>query len=77
MTLAASLQAWRTERALYRPLAVTSAIVTPLCLAPAAAGLAPLPLAGVLIVLLAIPWCVAVGLGAGGETEDEPGADPA
>jgi low temperature requirement protein LtrA len=60
MALAASLQAWRANRALYRPLVVTCAVVAVLCPVLAAVQPAPLLLVGALVVLLAIPWGVAV-----------------
>jgi low temperature requirement protein LtrA len=60
MTVAATLEAWRTDRALYRELAVTCAIVAILGLALAALRPNPLVLVVVLVVLLSIPWSVAV-----------------
>jgi low temperature requirement protein LtrA len=60
MVLAASLQDWHRDRALYRPLARTSLAVATLCTALAALRPAPLPLALTLVILLGIPWAVAV-----------------
>ena len=60
MAVATSLEAWRTDRALYRPLAVTCVVVAMLCPVLAALRPAPLPLVGGLVVLLSIPWCLAV-----------------
>jgi low temperature requirement protein LtrA len=60
MVLATSLQDWHRDRALYRPLARTSLAVATLCPALAALRPAPLPLALTLVILLGIPWAVAV-----------------
>jgi hypothetical protein len=60
MLLSASLQAWRRDRALYRPLARTCAIVAIACLAVGAARPTPLILCLVLILLLGVPWVLAV-----------------
>jgi low temperature requirement protein LtrA len=60
MLLAASLQAWNRDPELYRPLARTSAAVAILCLGLAAARPAPLILGLTLVVLLGIPWALAV-----------------
>jgi hypothetical protein len=60
MALAASLDGWRADRVLYRPLAATCAAAALLCLAVAAVRPAPLPLVGALVVLLSIPWSVAM-----------------
>jgi low temperature requirement protein LtrA len=60
MLVAASLQAWQSDRALYRPLASTCAAVAAACLAVGAARPPPLFLGLALIVLLSIPWTLAV-----------------
>jgi hypothetical protein len=61
MFLAASLRDWDGDRDLYRPLAWTCGAVAAVCLGVAAARPAPLLLCLALIVLLAIPWALAVG----------------
>ncbi|KOU39422.1 low temperature requirement protein A [Streptomyces sp. WM6378] len=60
MVVATTLRAWREDRALYRPLALTSAAAAAVSLALGAARPAPLPLGLGLLVLLGIPWGVAV-----------------
>ena len=60
MLLAASLQAWDRDRGLYRPLARTCAAAAVACLGLGAARPAPLVLAVVLVLLLGIPWGLAV-----------------
>jgi len=60
MLVSASLQAWRRDRGLYRPLARTCAAVALACLGVGAARPAPLVLVLALILLLSIPWGVAV-----------------
>jgi low temperature requirement protein LtrA len=60
MLLAASLQAWHRERGLYRPLARACAAVAVACLAVGAARPAPLILGLALVLLLGIPWGLAV-----------------
>jgi low temperature requirement protein LtrA len=60
MLVARSLQAWRRDRGLYQPLARTCAAVALACLAVGAARPAPLLLGLALVVLLSIPWGVAV-----------------
>jgi low temperature requirement protein LtrA len=60
MLVAASLQAWRRDRGLYRPLARTCAAVAVACLALGAARPPPLFLGLALVVLLSIPWALAV-----------------
>ncbi|MHB9863416.1 low temperature requirement protein A [Streptomyces sp. YIM S03343] len=60
MALAASLRAWRGDRAYYRPVARTCVAVGVLCLALAVVRPAPLPLGLALVVLLGMPWGVAV-----------------
>jgi low temperature requirement protein LtrA len=60
MLLAASLPAWDRDRALYRPLARTCAAVAVACLALGAARPAPLILGLALVLLLGIPWTLAV-----------------
>ena len=60
MLVAASLQAWQSDRGLYRPLARTCAAVAAACLAVGAARPPPLFLGLALAVLLSIPWALAV-----------------
>jgi low temperature requirement protein LtrA len=60
MLVAASLQAWQRDRGLYRPLASTCAAVAVACLAVGAARPAPLFLGLALVLLLSIPWALAV-----------------
>ena len=60
MLISASLQDWQRESGLYRPLACTCAAVALACLGLAAAHPAPLILAVALVVLLGIPWGVAL-----------------
>jgi hypothetical protein len=60
MLVSASLQAWHRDRGLYRPLARSCAAVAVACLGVAAIRLAPLALGPALVLLLAIPWGLAV-----------------
>jgi low temperature requirement protein LtrA len=60
MLVSASLQAWQSDRRLYRPLARTCAAIAVACVGLAAARPTPLLLALVLVLLLAIPWGLAV-----------------
>jgi low temperature requirement protein LtrA len=60
MLLARSLQAWDQDRRLYQTLARTCAAVAVVCLGLGAARPAPLLLGLALIVLLSIPWTLAV-----------------
>ena len=60
MLLSASLQVWHRDRGLYQPLARTCAAVAVACLGIAAARPAPLVLGLVLVLLLGIPWGLAV-----------------
>jgi low temperature requirement protein LtrA len=60
MLVAASLQAWPSDRGLYRPLARTCAAVALACLGVAAARPAPLLFGLALVLLLSIPWALAV-----------------
>jgi low temperature requirement protein LtrA len=60
MLVTASLQDWDRDPRLYRPLAWTCAAVAAACLGAGAARPAPLILGLVLIVLLGIPWGLAV-----------------
>src|SRR6266536_1190726 len=60
MILAACLRAWHEDRTLYRPLVWVCAVVAVACLALGAARPAPLPLGITLVLLLGIPWGVAV-----------------
>jgi len=60
MLVSASLQAWRDDRHFYQPVARAYAVVAVACLGVGAARPAPLILGLVLIVLLSIPWGIAV-----------------
>ena len=60
MLVAASLQAWDRDRGLYRPLSRTCAVVAVACVGIGAARPAPLLLGLALVVLLSIPWGLAV-----------------
>jgi low temperature requirement protein LtrA len=60
MLIAATLHAWDRDPGLYRPLARTCAAVAVACLALGAARPAPLILGLALVLLLAIPWGLAV-----------------
>jgi low temperature requirement protein LtrA len=60
MLVAASLQDWRRDRGLYRPLARTCAAVAVACLGVGAARPPALFLGLALVLLLSIPWALAV-----------------
>jgi low temperature requirement protein LtrA len=60
MLVSASLQAWRGDRALYRPLAGICAAVAAACLGVGAARPAPLLIGVALVLLLSVPWVFAV-----------------
>jgi low temperature requirement protein LtrA len=60
MLVAASLQAWHRDRGLYQPLARACAAVAVACLGLGAVRPAPLFLGLALVVLLSIPWALAV-----------------
>ena len=60
MLVAASLAAWRSERAFYRLVARSSVAVSIACLGLAALRPAPLVLGLALVVLFSIPWAIAV-----------------
>jgi low temperature requirement protein LtrA len=60
MLISASLQAWDRDRGLYRSLARTCAAVSVACLGLGAARPAPLILGVALVLLLSIPWGLAV-----------------
>ncbi|QDN54749.1 MULTISPECIES: low temperature requirement protein A [unclassified Streptomyces] len=60
MTLAASLRVWHVDRGLYRPLARTCVVVAVMCVGVGAARPAPLVLGLALVVLLGVPWVLAV-----------------
>ncbi|MEY9966158.1 low temperature requirement protein LtrA [Streptacidiphilus sp. MAP12-16] len=60
MLVAASLEAWRSKRELYRPLSRTCAGAAVACLGLGAARPAPLVLGLVLVALFGIPWWLAV-----------------
>ena len=71
MLLAATLPAWDRDRGLHRPLARTCAAVAVACLGLGAVRPAPLILGLVLVLLLSIPWGLAVArrLANSGETD--------
>ena len=79
MFLAASLKDWDRDRGLYRPVALTCGAVAAACLGVAAARPAPLILCLALVVLLAIPWVLAVAhrLASEPDPESEQGDDAA
>ncbi|SOD90149.1 low temperature requirement protein A [Streptomyces sp. Ag109_G2-15] len=60
MVLAASLYVWCLERALYRPLARTCVAVAAVCVGVGAVRPAPLALGIALVLLLGVPWGLAV-----------------
>jgi low temperature requirement protein LtrA len=60
MLVSASLRAWHRDRRLYRPLTRTCAAVAVACLGLGAARPAPLVVGVVLVLLLSIPWGLAV-----------------
>ena len=60
MLVAASLPAWDRDRGMYRPLARTCAVVAVACLGLGAARPTPLILGLALVLLLSIPWGLAV-----------------
>ncbi|WP_245984414.1 low temperature requirement protein A [Streptomyces tateyamensis] len=60
MTVAGSLTAWRSKREFYRPLSRTCGATALACLGLAALRPAPLLLGVLLVLLLSIPWGVAV-----------------
>ena len=73
MLIAASLQAWQRDRGLYRPLAITCAAVAAACLGVGAVRPAPLLLGIALVVLLSIPWALAVAYFLGNGTKPHSG----
>ncbi|MFF7598599.1 low temperature requirement protein A [Streptomyces mirabilis] len=60
MVLATSLRVWHLDRGLYRPLARTCVVVAVMCVGVGAARPAPLVLGLALVVLLGVPWGLAV-----------------
>jgi low temperature requirement protein LtrA len=60
MLISASLQAWDRDRGMYRPLSRTCAVVAVACVGIGAARPAPLLFGLALVVLLSIPWALAV-----------------
>src|SRR5690348_15372499 len=60
MVLAASLRVWHLDLGLYRPLARTCVVVAVLCVGVGAARPAPLVLGLALVLLLGVPWGLAV-----------------
>jgi low temperature requirement protein LtrA len=61
MRLAASLPAWKREGGLYQPLACACAVVAVACLGLGGTRPAPIILGLALVLLLSIPWGLAVG----------------
>jgi low temperature requirement protein LtrA len=74
MLVAGSLQAWDRDRGLYWLLTRVCAVVAVGCLGVAAARPAPLVLGLALVLLLSIPWTIAVVRRLGGE--DSPPVQP-
>jgi low temperature requirement protein LtrA len=76
MLLAASLPAWEDDRGLYRPLARTCGAAAVACLGVGAARPTPLVLGLALVVLLSIPWGLAVArrLASGADSPGTPQA---
>jgi len=72
MLLAASLQAWDRDRCWYRSLARTCAAVAVACVGLGIARPAPLLLAVVLVLLLSIPWGLAVARRVASGTDSPP-----
>jgi phosphatidylserine synthase len=60
MLVAASVPDWHRDRRLYRPLAGTCAVVAAACLGVGALRPGPLVLGIALVVLLSIPWALAL-----------------
>lgn len=60
MVLAASLRVWDLDRGLYRPLARSCVVVAVMCVGVGSARPAPLGLGLALVVLLGVPWGLAV-----------------
>ncbi|MGW1498305.1 low temperature requirement protein A [Streptomyces mirabilis] len=60
MVLATSLRVWHLDRGLYRPLARTCVVVAVMCVGVGAARPAPLVLGLALVLLLGVPWGLAV-----------------
>jgi low temperature requirement protein LtrA len=69
LLISASVQAWHRDRHFYHPLARTCAVVAVACLGVGAARAAPLILGLALVVLLSIPWVVAVARRVVNETD--------
>jgi low temperature requirement protein LtrA len=73
MLISATLQAWHRDRGLYQPLARTCAAVALACLALGAVRPAPLLLGLALVLLLSIPWGLAVRYRLAGRPGSAPG----
>jgi hypothetical protein len=67
MVIAACLEAWHRDRGFYRPVARTCAVAAVMCLGIAALRPAPLILGLAVVVVLSIPWVLAVRLRLSGE----------
>ncbi|MFJ3307489.1 low temperature requirement protein A [Streptomyces sp. NPDC086549] len=61
MALATTLRVWRPDRGLYRPLSRTCVVVAVACVGVGAVRPAPLVLGLALVLLLGVPWGLAVG----------------
>ena len=68
MVIAASLQAWHRDRGFYRPVARACAVAAVLSLGVATLRPAPLILGLALVIVLSMPWVLAVRLRLSGET---------
>jgi low temperature requirement protein LtrA len=73
MLIAASLEVWHQDPALYRPLVRTCVAAAVICLIVAALRPAPLILGVALVILLSVPWVLAVKLRLRGETDSSAG----
>jgi len=73
--LAASLRVWQPNRALYRPLARTCVAMAVVCVAFGALRPAPLVLGLALVLLLGVPWGVAVAYRVSHEEESPVAAE--
>jgi low temperature requirement protein LtrA len=75
MLVCSSLRAWRADRGLYRPLARTCAAVAVVCLGVGAFRPAPLVLGLALVLLLGIPWSLAVAHRLADESDESDESD--
>jgi low temperature requirement protein LtrA len=70
IALAVTLQAWDRDRGLYRPVARAGAVAAVACLVLGAARPAPVVLGIALVLLLSIPWGLAVARKLAGEADE-------